>query len=161
MSDRVGGFTDVVEATPTIETGIYASGDLIGELITLAGAARTISEGGDEGTGLIQSVILTDLSKQDANIDVVFFDANPDGTTFTDNSPLDVADADLVKIIGVAQITTYADFNDNSVGWAANLALPFDLKGRTASLFAALVSRGTPTYAATSDLTLRIGILQD
>ena len=159
MSNRVG-FTRTVKTTPTIGTSAYASGDLIGPKLTFENACRQKSEGGDEGTGLIQSVVLTDLAKQDVSIDVIFFDTDPSNTTFTDNAPFDVADADLPNIIGVAQITTYADFNDNSVGWAANLELPFDLKSRSNSLYAAMVSRGSPTYAA-SDLTLRVGIMQD
>ena len=151
-----------VEATPTIEaSSAYSAGDSIGAaVISLAGATA-----GDGGTGsethggMIQSVILTDLGKQSAEIDVVFFDVNPSNTTFTDNAALDVDDVDLLNIVGVAAVTTWKDFSDNSVGQILNLSIPFVLEDGGNTLYAALVSRGTPTYASTADLTLRVGVL--
>jgi len=164
-----------VEATPTIEaSSAYSAGDSIGAaVISLAGAtaetggltAAEVREAAGWGTGnethggMIQSVILTDLGKQSAEIDVVFFDADPSQTTFTDNAALDVDDADLLNIVGVAAVTTWKDFSDNSVGQTLNLAIPFVLEDGGNTLYAALVSRGTPTYASTADLTLRVGVL--
>ncbi len=145
-----------VEATPTIDTGAYVSGDLIGSAaIELAGAIA-----GDSGAllvgGLVQSVVVTDLSKQSANLDVVFFDVEPSNTTFTDNDAFDPDDVDILNIFGVATITDWAAFNDSSMGQVLTLAMPFVLDTGN-SLWAVLVSRGTPTYSATA-LTLRVGV---
>lgn len=145
-----------VEATPTIDTGAYATGELIGsEAIVLEGAV-----GGDAGSklvgGILQSVVITDLSKQSANLDVIFFDVDPSNTTFTDNSAFDADDADLLNIIRTVSVTDWKAFNDNSQGQAHNLATPFVLDTGN-SLWAVLVSRGTPTYSATA-LTLRVGV---
>lgn len=130
-----------VEATPD-----YSAGDLVGGLLTIMESALG---------GLIQSVVITDLAKQNVNKDVVFFDTNPANTTFTENAALAIADADLVDVLGVAAVDTWFSFSDNSVGQALNLAIPFV----NTPLYAAIVERGTANYASTSDLTIRIGVL--
>ena len=155
---KTGGFTKVVTVTPTVEAAAYATGELIGGKMSFAQAVRGIDL--VDATGMIQSVVITDLAKQSANLDLVFFDVDPSNTTFTENSALDINDTDLLTIIGVVAITDWKDFSDNSVGIALNLAMPFGL-GTGATIYAAIVSRGSPTYASTSDLTVRIGVLQD
>lgn len=130
-----------VEASPD-----YSTGDLVGGLLTILESAVG---------GLIQSVIITDLAKQNIAKDVVFFDTNPSNTTFTENATLDIDDADLLDVIGVVPVLDWFSFSDNSIGQALNLAIPFV----NTPLYAALVERGTANYASTSDLTIRIGIL--
>ena len=146
-----------VEVTPTVDTSAYASGDLVGTKMEFGSAVL-----GDDGIklqgGMIQSVIVTDLGKQSSSLDIVFFDADPSNTTFTDNAALDVDDADLVNVIGVVPITDWHAFSDNSAGQALNLAIPF-VVDEGATLYAAIVSRGTPTYVSASDLTVRVGVL--
>lgn len=148
-----GGPRTVVSASPTVDTAIYAAGDLIGGKLTFANAARVAS-----GNGEIFSVLLADQAKQSIAIDLILFDSDPTGTTFTDQAALDIADADLTKIICVVPITTYAALNDNSIGFAS-VRFPFALASGT-SLYGCLVSRGTPTFAAGADVTVRLGILQ-
>ena len=147
---------NILEATPVITTGIYASGDLIGALIELTNAVTDPGRG-----GVIEAVSLTDLGNQSDNIDVIFFDTEPTATTFTDNAALDINDADLLNLIGFEQITSYAAFADNSLGRGeADRKMPFAIPGGT-SLWAALVSRATPTYVSVADLTLRVAVRQE
>jgi len=160
--DRVVKVQLVLEATPTVSaSAIYASGDSVGGEITLSNALREKFAVNDlrNGTATIRSVVITDLGKQSANLDVIFFDTVP-ANGFGDNVPITVTDVDLVNVIGVAQITTWVAFNDSSVGIAHDLYIPFAL-GTGTKLYAAIVSRGTPTYASTSDLTLRLGLTLD
>jgi len=158
---KVGAYTTVLTSTPTIETSLYATGDLVGPKITLATAVRVQPTGKIvKNTAMIQSVVITDLDKESKNLDVVFFDTNPSNTTFTDNAAFDIHDTDLLTVIGVVVVDTWADFNDNSVGQALNLAMPFSL-GSGTDLYAAIVARSGPTYTGTTDLTLRVGILFD
>lgn len=154
----VGGQTAVVQVTPTVETSAYADGDLVGEKLTLTNAGRI-----EGGSLIVHSIVLADKAKQSAALDVVFFFADPSGTTFTDNAALDVADADLEKIAGVVSIAAsdYADFNDNSVATVRNIGLLVDLPDGERDLYACLVTRGTPTYVETDDVDLSVGILQD
>lgn len=146
--------TKVVESTPTISTSIYASGDQVGGAISFSNAAAS-----RVFTGVISSVTIIDQDKEGADFDVVFFD-----TSFTssgDNNAFNPSDANNLNVICVVNLTTDASFSTNGISYATNVNCPFDLGEGNTTLYAALVVRGTPTYTATSDLTLRVGILQD
>ncbi len=142
------------EVAAVVDTDILADGDLVGGKLTFASFSEPAGSG-----GVIESVIITDLDAEASDVDVIFFDADPSNTTFTENSALDINDTDLLNIIGVAQVTTWAAFADSAVGWALNLNMPFVIPSGT-SLFAAMVVRGggTPTYGTTSDLSVRVGV---
>lgn len=142
-----------VSATPTISNGVaYAAGDSIGGLMTFTGACLSGSLQAE-----IRGVTLWDLTKQGADIDVLVFSANPTGTTFTDNAALDVADADLAKIAAVVQITSDSAYSDNGISQAKNLSYEIACTS-TGTFYAAMVSRGTPTYGSTTELTLQFEI---
>lgn len=141
--------TPVIQASPD-----YSTGDLVGGKLELLNAVK-FSGGG----GRIQSVIITDKAKVSVNKDVIFFTADPENTTFTENGALTVDDDDLSKIIDVAQITTWATVANNGMGSALDLAMPFVLPSDKTSLFCAIVERGTTDYVSTADLTLKVGIM--
>lgn len=144
-----------LEATPTVDTSAYAAGDLIGGKLTLANAAK--AEGGG---GLVLMAGLIDMAAQEALIDVVLFNADPENTTFTDNAAFDIADADLANAIKPVQVFDWTGFNDNSIGWSEEAPRPFVCAAGETALYAALVSRGTPTFAAATDLRLRVAVLR-
>ncbi len=151
----------IIEQNVTVEaTPDYSTGDLVGGLLTLT---HPIADGNGTSTyptgGLIHQVLITDLAKQSVDKDVVFFDTNPSNTSFTENAALDINDTDLLNVIGVVTVETWFSFNDNSVGQALNLAIPFVLPASATALYAAIVERGTANYASTSDLSIRVGIL--
>lgn len=162
--DASGAFAEVMisssrtlNATPTIDTAIYASGDLVGGKLTFAGAAK---EG--VGSGTVHNVVIQDLDKESANYDVIIFNSNPTETTFQDQSPLDIADSDLSKVVCIVSVTTHATFADNGVSYANGTNCVFEIAdASTPTLYAALVVRATPTYTTAADLTLRLSILQD
>lgn len=157
---QTGGFTAVFSSTPTVSaTPDYTTGDNMGGKITIEKIGRLHRL--IDSRGIIQSVVITDKSGQNLDIDVIFFDSDPSGTTFTDNAALTIVDADLVKIVGTVLVNTWSAFAANGVGFETNLGIPFDLGSANASLFAALVARNSHNLASTSDLTLRVGILQD
>lgn len=151
---QMGGHTQRYAGTPTLSTAAYGAGDLLGTLLK-AGMARTAGQG-----IVVLDVTVTDLGKQNQALDVIFFDANPSATTFTDNSPLDVADADLPKVSGYVNLGTadYCSFNDNSIATKRNVGLAVNPASGT--VWYCAVTRGTPTHG-TVDLTLRMGVLQD
>ena len=131
----------------------YADGDLVGTKITLTDVIP------QRKGGILQTVVLHDLDAQDADLILIIWDLNPSSTTFTNNSVLDIADADLPNVIAKVRISNldYDDFSDNSIGEVDNLSIPL----RGASLYAALVSDGaTPTYTA-NGLSMSIGLLVD
>lgn len=161
---QIGGHTTVVPITGNTigVSGAYVSGDTLGTGNPVAIEVFRANN----GSGVLQSITLGDLTKQDGLVDVIFFGSNPSATTFTDNAALDIADADLPKIIGTVSIVAadYSDFNDNSVATKVGIGLPLLNTSTTATtklkLWLAFVSRDTKTYSA-NELSANIGVLQD
>jgi hypothetical protein len=162
MNLQVGGFTEVYKVTGAqvgVDGAAYASGDLLGDQSPIL--IKPLRS--QTGTAILQSITIQDLSKQSLAIDVVFFDANPSTTTFTDNAALDIADADITKVIGVVSIVAgdYAAFADSSVATKSNIGLTLkSLASPTTGIYFCLVTRGAPTYVA-DELSIQFGILQD
>lgn len=154
---EIGGNTISIQAAPTVSTTGYVAGKLIGGKLSFANASRVAG-----GTGVIFSMAMVDLDKQDAMIDLVLFSADPASTTFTDNAAWAVADADVGKICGVVDVVTtdYDDWSDNSAATISGLNIGFDLASGT-TLYGALVARGTVTFTSTANLTTTITILRD
>lgn len=153
--------TQFISTSPTVDTGAYATGDLIGGKLTFTGALRNTTN-----AGYITSVLITDLAAQSADLELVLFSTNPTGTTFTDQAAFDVADADVTKIVAVIALgsTSRFNFNDNGVKYLGSLAIPLGVTpANTAGtiIYGALVSRGTPTFAASTDVSVVLGISQD
>lgn len=148
--------------SPTITAGVYASGQLIGGKLTFLGVFD-----GQVNTAEVRQVIVYDKAKQGVSLDLILFSSDPSATTFTDNATFAVGAADLTKISTVIPISTHSAFSTNGVSYAVNISQPIfstvdatTQSGRR-TIYGALVSRGAPTYASTSDLTVRINIIQD
>lgn len=142
--------THIKVITPTVDTNIYASGDLIGAKNTIA-----INVASGFKAKLLE-VEVVDQAKQSAALDLMFFKADPSNTTFTDNAALDVADADLLTHCGTINIpaANYAALADNSVATVRDVNLGLEANGT--SLYMAIISRGTPTFAAATDLQITL-----
>ena len=149
-----------IQVTPTISTSAYASGDDKGgssASIALANAARASG-----GSGLVQSVLVLDNTQaQRAAMDLMFFDRSV--TAAADNAPVATSDADMAYCLGIIPIGPYNQAFPgtplNSFSTLVNVGLPFVLNGT--DLHVVIVSRGTPTYVASTDLTFTFIILQD
>lgn len=145
-----------VSVTPTVSTTpAYTAGDAVGGKMTFSNATRIAAY-----SGRIKSVIVVDQAKQAPILDLVIFNADPSSTTVTDNSVLDVADGDMSKIVARVPLVDWVQFNDNAACAVNNLSLDFNLASGS-SLYGALVTRGTPTFAATNDVIVTLVIEQD
>lgn len=142
-----------ITQTPTISTAAYTAGDAVGGLLTFANAAKVAG-----GGGIINDVVLIDDAGQDDDMELWLFD-----TTITA-----IADADAWALTEAQLHTCIAVVSIASTGWCASgtpsvnnteVARRYDCTGT--SLFGQLVCRGTPTFAAVDDLTVRIGLSQD
>lgn len=148
------GSVSLISVTPTISaSSIYAAKDAIGGIMTFSNAARASG-----GGGILESVVLVDKDQERSNMDLVLFSATVAGTA-TDNAAFDPTDADLANCVGVVPISSgdYADFNDNSVATRSGIGLAYTCAAT--SLFGVLVARTTPTYTATSDIIVTIGVV--
>jgi hypothetical protein len=165
---EVGGNQIRVDVAQTVTASAYSAGNAVGGLMTIAGAARVSGSLGASGTGgILQQVVMNSKSVQTAQMDVFIFNSNPTSSTCTDKTAFVLATADFDKVVGVASIPGAPANNSGwfsggtgSVGQANNLAMAFDLSSAT-SLYACAVTRGTPTFAATSDISLKYQILRD
>ena len=151
----------VAEAHAYPSTVAYTAGDLVGTKLTFADVIQA-----DYGGGEITSVTVVDLAKQLKAMDLIVFSEDlATGTGATnwstgDNAALDVADSDALNCVGKISISTgdYASLNDSAIA-TKSASLPFYVRGR--NLYGLLVTRGTPTFADTDDLTVKISIERD
>ncbi len=132
---------------PGMDTGAYATGDAVGVSFTLNVPQH----------GIIHSARLFDQSDQEIALDIVMFDAAI--TSGTNNDTYDMADADASKYIGHLSITNadYASFADNAVAVAGNFSIVYTIN--TGTMTIQVVTRGAPTYAAVTDLSIAIGVI--
>ena len=149
------GNTVTVTVAQTVAATLHAANDAVGGKVTIAGAVRASAL-----SGVIQSVVITDLAGQAGSYDVVFFSADPSTSTITDDSPFDIADADIAKVICMVPVTTTSTYADNGITVANNAGCAFEVASGT-SIYAAIVARSTPTFAGVSDVQIRVSILQD
>lgn len=133
--------------TPTVTVGAYSANDVIGGTLTFH---RVHS-------GRLQSITITDANAQSVDYVLVLFDSVP--TTIADNATFDIADADIPNIIytNSADLTAASNrraFTDNSITAKYGLDVPLRSNEPAGALYGFLYSPGTPTYAATTDVTV-------
>jgi len=140
-------------AFPTVSTSpAYTAKDAVGGKLTFANAARSTG-----GSITIQSVIVADKSQQQPSLELVLFDR--DFTASSDNAAFDPADTDLPYVVGVIPVSNWYDFNDNSIATRHGLQVAAKLEGT--DLYGQLVTRTTPTFVSTTDITVALDIIQD
>lgn len=158
----VGHFLAELSDNSAVQAAAYAANDLVGGKRTLASAVRKSG-----GTAHIKGVTIIDQAANSAAnsvYDLILFNSDPTGTTFTENAALDVADADMSKVLaviridGVAGSTLFTNVDNNALFKAVEVPI---IQSGTTSLFAALIARGAPTFAATTDVIVKLQVQQD
>jgi hypothetical protein len=142
------GYSHIFPVTKTIvtDTNAYSSGDFVGTaILTLENVAQV------DGC-ILETVTITDLTKQSLAIDFLFFKTACTNTTFTNNGALDIHDTDLLQFAGGVPLVAgdYMALADSSVGSKANICLALATATNTTSLYCVPVTRGTPTYDASA-----------
>lgn len=149
--------TNVLTDTAVVETNAYASGDCLDAAAeSLTGTAATAPF----LSGRITDVVITDLQAQNANMDVIFFNADPGNICAAINGAADIDDDDLSKVVGAVHITDWVTLNDNGIGQALNQNIKYSLASGT-TLYYGLITRGTPTYGSASDLVIKVKVELD
>ncbi len=153
---KVGGITVVKDVTLSLDTAIYASGDVLADTQQVDAALRVT-----DGTGVLQGLMVVDQDDQKAAFTVYFLSANV--AMGTENAAPSISDANAVNILGLVDIATtdYKDLGGVSVASIRGVSLPLMAVSGTDDIYVAVVNgTGTPTYTA-SGVKLRLGILQD
>lgn len=157
---QVGGITVNPSLGLSVDTNIYASGDVIDGVKSISDSVR-----GNTLSGIIESVVLSDGDNKKSEMDIYFFTDNPNGGTVTDNDPWAPSEDDIKKFIGKASVVTgnWETVGTEALAFVNELSIPFKLDSTNTAknLYAIVVSRGTPTYTAATKLQVRVGILQD
>jgi len=156
VCERVGTVVRAT-ATPTVTaSSAYASGNNVGGLLTFTSVGRTST-----GTGLLQDITVNFKSAQTAQLDFVWCGSDtPSSTTVTDKSAAALAVADFDKCRVIAHITDCTSMGTPSSCIAQGLAVPVALASGTSG-YGWLITRGTPTFTATSDVKVSLGILRN
>ena len=142
-----------ISQTPTVTAGAYIAGDAVGGLLTFAGAARVAGDG-----GVIKDVIIIKDNGNTAALELWLFNAT--FTAMVDNAPWAPSEADLRKLVAIIATADGASFAAGTPAVArVECSQYYECTGT--SLFGQLVTRGTPTFGATDDVTVKIGLLQD
>lgn len=156
LSGSVGGFTKLIKVVPVINTSAYTGGDAVGGKQTLTDALRSSG-----GTAVLESIMVLDRGNQKAALEILIFDADPTAATITNNSPF-VFSTDDLKVLARIPVAASDYVTLDSKATATIKGIGVTLKAETGtSLYAAVVTTGTPTYVSASDLQFIYGLLQD
>jgi len=152
----VGGKTFSLAVTQTTNASAYEAGDAVGGKITITNAMRVSG-----GTGMLQSIQVTDKGNQKAALEILILDADPTAATITDDTAF-VYSTDISKQIARIPVAAADYVTINSIATASIGGIGKTLKASgSTNLYAAVVTTGTPTYTSTSDIIVTFGILQD
>jgi len=153
---KIGNVTVQVKQTLTISTSAYTANMVVGGKNAFS-LVRT-----PNGSGKLQSVVLIDNSNIKAPMTLLFFSQNPVGTyldhaTFTWSA----ADTDiLLRKVNIATVD-YETINNKAVADISAIAKDIYSTNGNTSIYVVMITTGTPTYATTTALTLKIGVIQD
>lgn len=157
ISVPMGGNGMTLEKNLLVTAGAYSAGDQVGQLVRFDDVALF-----DGGGGVITHVVFVDDAGQDVDLEAHFFNVAP--VDAGDNAAFAPGEAGLEGWLGAYCTTNSTD------GWLAagtpsvcsvEKIVRWDCPTASKSLWMLIVTRGTPTFAATDDITIRVGILQD
>lgn len=143
----------VYQEAPAITAGAYSANDIIGGDMTLSGAGVN--------TNFLAHIMIYDDAGQKARIDFFIFDAPLTGT-YTDNAAFSIATADKPNLRGFASVVAsdYIDAGSDAVGQTSSSPnIPINRAPGENNLYIVAVVRGTPTYAAVTDLRFEFGFI--
>ncbi len=139
---------DVV-VTPTVTSGAYAAGDIMGALMTFAtGINRRL---------IINEVVVMIKAAVAPDLDFVIFAADPTSTTKTDNAAYSLNAADAFKVRKTIPVTTLFDHgtpNEYSSGTVNIVMAP--VVPDTGIFYALLIDQTGVTLTSTSDIQVRV-----
>lgn len=142
-----------IDVTLTLDTSIYASGDVLADTQVVTNALLDLGVG-----AILRSIILIDKDDQGAALDIYLFDANV--VMGTENSAPSITDANALSLLTRIQIATtdYTDLGGCRVAELHGLERALQGVTGTKDIYVAVVNgSGTPTYTATG-MVLRLGV---
>ncbi len=147
------GHGTLFKVNPTVDTSAYGANDIVGGVQTIASFAQVTG-----GSAVLNSLAIFDAGNQKAAMQILFFDATPSGGTYADQGAVTWAAGDAAKFIGKVEVLTadFTSFGTQGVAVYRNLNMPLSVAAT--SLFALIITTGTPTYTAATNLHLVLGV---
>lgn len=151
----VGGYTGFVDVTLSLDTSVYASGDVMADTQVVTNAVRVA-----DGTGVLQSILVLDEDDQGLAFDLIFIQDNV--SLGTENAAPSITDAHARSILGLVSIASadFIDLGGARIATKTGLGLVVKPTSGTRNIYVAAITRGAPTHTA-SGVRLRLGFLQD
>jgi hypothetical protein len=147
---------DVIDVTLTTTAATHSPGDVLAANIEIPNAVAVKG-----GSAIIQSVTLLDKDDEGPVVDLIF---QSDNTALGSvGSAVSISEDDAEDILGFVSVSDYSDLIASQVAVKNNIGLVVKAASTTRSIFVSAVNRGSANYApaATTDLKLKIGIVQD
>ena len=151
---------DLIDVTLTTDAEAHADNDVIAQSIEIANAVKVKG-----GTAIIQSIMLLDEDDEAPTVELLFSQvstaiADDEGSAIGDS----VSDLDSTfrSFLGAVTVSNWSDLVDSQIGVKSNVGLVVKAASTTTSIWVHAINRsgGNYTPAATTDLKLRIGIVQ-
>ena len=139
-----------VDVDLTVDTAIYASGDVLADLQAVSGVCRA----SDVMTMLVAARLQDPDDQTEFDFDLVFSDAA--GTLGTENAAVSISDADAAEILNIVRYRVASNpsidlINSKSYTISANhpdMPLPISpVSGTDDVMIGAILRSGTPTFA--------------
>jgi hypothetical protein len=148
--------SDLIPIAPTIDTAIYAAGDVLFATTAVANITRANDE-----RAVLLSLTGIDKSKQKPAFTLFFYQTNV--TSAAANAANNISDADAANLLGFVRVasTDWIDLANNSMFSLKGINLLLEAAGGTTTVYiVGVLDAGTPTFAAASDLVLKLGVVQ-
>lgn len=145
----VTGWGFDVAVVPTVTNGAYSAGDIVGDLLTFANVAPVAG-----ATILVTGAFVNLKAAVTPALTLVLFNADPSGTTKTDNAAYSLAATDSQKVVAVIPISTLYDHGTPNSYYAQGLSIPITCVAK--DLYGLLIDGTGVTLTSTSDLQIRL-----
>lgn len=114
---------------------------------------------GPQQSGIIQNVTVLCQSSQTTGYKLYLFNDNPSSTTIADKATPSLNAADLPKLLDVITLGTADVTLGKTISVTNSIGRGFIAPTQT--LYGVLMTTGTPTYTAASDVSIVLTLLQD
>lgn len=151
---QVGSPSNLADVTLTLDTLIYAAGDVLSDTAEVVGAARV-----NGGRAVLESVILIDEDDQGIALDLHFFATNV--SLGTKNVAPSISDVNAREHLGAISIVAgdYKDLGGVRVATLRSLGLLLEAAAASTSVWVQAVTQGAPTHTA-NGIRLKLGLVQ-
>jgi hypothetical protein len=131
----------------------YVANNSVGGLIRF----RNIT--GPQQSGVVQNVTVLCQSVQTTGYKLYLFNDAPGSTTVADKATPSLNAADLSKLLSVTNLGAADSILGKTINSTTSIGLGFNTTTQT--LYGILLTTGTPTYTAATDVSIMLTVLQD